>query len=63
MEIGVGLTVCRMQGDRRPPEQLCHEAIEHAVEAEAMGVDFCWAPEHHFHDSQINLSPLVDFTH
>lgn len=58
MLIGTGAVAYRKPGDLRPTKALYEEAIETAVEAEAMGFDFVWTSEHHFEDDQWNPSPL-----
>src|SRR2546425_12904322 len=48
---------------RRDPNQLLLEVAEECVEAEAMGYQSAWVPEHHFGRFGILPSPAIFLTH
>src|SRR3989441_6008282 len=48
---------------RRDPNQFLREVVEECVEAEAMGYQSAWVPEHHFGRFGILPSPAIFLTH
>lgn len=62
MKIGT-FSVMQQRDVSKSPSVILQEAIEQTVEAEKMGFDVAWYPEHHFNNYSLCPSPLVMAAH